>query len=746
MKLKQIISAALITALLPLSMGITVLGEDSFEDLDGLEAVPDLGAGGVELTLNGDYLNADKGRDDASLLGINSTSKRRLYIPDSYNSDPDGLLYYINSPRDQGHFGSCWAFASTSCMETLLLKQDGNIMVDEEEDQSYNFSELHAVLACSNSFLLDGEYGVVGRGIEDGGSMCGYAMYTTRNEDNNLFAGPALETDMEYTDDTTKMAEITAEDMKNAEAIKYFPGSFSDLYFSSQLDEDDLEDRNDLIKEYVLTYGSVAIAIQCGEAVDNNFENFAEAGGYTLFYESTLETADHGVTIVGYDDDFDGDLFETAGFANPGMDGTFLVKNSWGTDWGSNGGYFYMSYASQINEICAFGNLISRDTYEYEYDYAPYYPLYTIHTLNFLNSSGNVVAYGGVYANNFEKKIEQPEELDKVSLYVANGNTNLRFYIDTDDSDGINNDMQQLYIKDAADGSPYTVNSSYIYVPYAGHYVFELEEPVALEGDFTVAVYAYSYSGEPVYYEGSCDLSEDSVFLNHKYSGNSYISTSINGTFEKVYDVFQASDDEADADDYKWDLMLNAYTSETPVYVTIDGTVYEADYGTVLSDFLAAKGITDTVYEETDGEENSYAPVDTDMELTKHITLYTGSYIYAPAITMDNYQASDDGEAIRFVGEITDEFDDAVEKVIALGFVYSVDSGSTTETIVCDNELYESLEDYTAPDNTYLFKSGELTAADYIVSAYVSYVISGETDTVTVYTEEKTITTSASND
>ncbi|MCC8014860.1 MAG: C1 family peptidase [Eubacterium sp.] len=733
MKFKQIISAALITTLLPLSMGITALGED---DLDGLEAVPDLGAEGVELTLNGNYLNADKGTDDASLLGTTSTSKQRIRIPSSYNSDPDGLLWYINSPRDQGKLGSCWAFASTSCMETLRLKQDGNIMVDEEEDQSYNFSELHAVLACGNKFLLDDKYGIVGWGIDNGGNMGGYTMYATRNEDDNVFVGPAAETDMKYNDDTSEIAAITADEMKNAEAIDYFPGSFSDLYFSSLLDEGDIEDRNDLIKEYIITYGSVAIAMHCGEKTGDFYEDFAEANGYTLYYEPDFETADHAVVIVGYDDDFDASNFTDAGLDDPGMDGAFLVKNSWGTEWG-NSGYFYMSYASQITQICAFGNLISRDTYEYEYDYAPFYPLYTTHTLSYLNSSGKVVAYGGIYANNFEKKTEKPEELNKISLYVANGKTRLNFYVDTDDSDGINNDMQQLSVKDADEGSPYTVNSSYIYVPYAGHYVFELEEPVALEGDFTVAVHAYSYSGNPVYYEGSYDFNEDSQFLNHKYSGNSYVATYIDGTFEKIYDVFQASDDEAEADEYEWDLMLNAYTSETPVYVTVDGTVYEADYGTALSDLLTAKGITETVYEET--EENSYVPVDADMELTKHITLYTGSAIYAPAIEMNNYQASDDGEAIRFVGEITDEFDDAVEKVIALGFVYSKD-GDTDETKVECGELYESLEDYTVDDdNVYLFKSDELTAADYIVSAYVSYVISGETDAVTVYTEEKTI-------
>ncbi|MCD8238378.1 MAG: C1 family peptidase [Clostridiales bacterium] len=750
MKIKKIISAALITTLLPLGTGITAFAEDG---LDGLEAVPYLSTSDYEITKNGDYINVDTGSDDTSLLD-SIYSKRRSTLPVYYNNDPENLEY-VTTPKSQGSLGTCWSFASSSCIETLLMKKDGVSSVDED-DTTYNFSELHAALACSNKFLLDDTYGYVSTGYNDGGNPMLYIMYATRDEirdddgDLNVFNGPVSEEEMPYITDTTEIDKITAADMETDKAGKYFPGSLSALHFYSELTDEEKESRNTLIKEFINAYGSVNIAIYSGARLETNYANFGETDDYTLFYEPYCESSNHEVAIVGYDDNFSKDYFIAAGFEDPGMNGAFLVKNSWGTGWGKNSGYFYMSYGSHINNIYAFGDLISRDTYDYEYDYAPFYPISTVVTLSFSDSEGEVVAYGGVYANNFEKQTDKPEELNKVSVYVNHSQTVLKFYVDTDDSDGLNNDMQSLAIKapsgDSMAYSWYDDEGTSIYVPYAGHYVFELQEPVAIENDFTVAAYAYSYGGMPICCENSYEYSDGSgTFVEHKYIGKSYLGTSIDGTLVTLYDAFHEDDPSIGEDEYKWDLMINAYTSETPVYVTVDGTVYEAEYGSSLSGVLSDANITETVYEET--EENSYAPVaDTDMELTKHISLYTGSYLHTPSIEMNNYQASDDGEAIRFVGEITDSFDEAVERVVALGFVYSADGGDTTETIVCDNELYEALGDYTAPNNTYLFKSGELTAADYIVAAYVSYVISGETDTVTVYTEEETITIASTSD
>ena len=60
-------------------------------------------------------------------------------------------------------------------------------------------------------------------------------------------------------------------------------------------------------------------------------------------------SADHAVCIVGWDDNYSKDNFMEG--HSPEKDGAWIVKNSWGTDWGDDG-YFYLSYYDL--SACAF--------------------------------------------------------------------------------------------------------------------------------------------------------------------------------------------------------------------------------------------------------------------------------------------------------------------------------------------------------------------------------------------------------
>ena len=79
----------------------------------------------------------------------------------------------------------------------------------------------------------------------------------------------------------------------------------------------------------------------------------------------------HEVLIVGWDDNYPAANFATT----PPGNGAFLVKNSWGTGWGSSG-YFYVSYydtkfASDSNPSAVFDNAEATSNYSGIYQYDP---------------------------------------------------------------------------------------------------------------------------------------------------------------------------------------------------------------------------------------------------------------------------------------------------------------------------------------------------------------------------------------
>lgn len=59
-------------------------------------------------------------------------------------------------------------------------------------------------------------------------------------------------------------------------------------------------------------------------------------------YVNESVNPNHDVSIIGWDDNFDASNF----LVTPPGNGAWIVKNSYGTDWGDNG-FFYVSYYDQ---------------------------------------------------------------------------------------------------------------------------------------------------------------------------------------------------------------------------------------------------------------------------------------------------------------------------------------------------------------------------------------------------------------
>jgi len=175
---------------------------------------------------------------------------------------------------------------------------------------------------------------------------------------------------------------------------------------------------------------------------------YYDSSNHTYYYDGT-NLSNHAVAIVGWNDD----KFVPEAPGN----GAWLVRNSWGTDWG-NGGYFYISYYdSKIGkDNAAFINAEEPDNNElYEYD-----PLGW--TSDWGYSSTTAWAANVFTANS-------GGSLDSVSTYAADVNTSY-----------------EIYVRDGLGGTTLETKSGTF--NYPGYHTVDLSSPVSVQAGETFAI------------------------------------------------------------------------------------------------------------------------------------------------------------------------------------------------------------------------------------------------------------------
>ena len=236
--------------------------------------------------------------------------------PSTYDLRTLGKLTAV---RNQGSFGTCWAFASIGSLESSSLP-----------GETLNLSEDH--LALTSGFDVGGATTAAEK-YNSGGNADMAAAYLVR------WGGPVLETDDAYGDSSTP-AGLSAR--RHVQDVDMYAGR------TSATD-------NDRIKGAVTTCGGVDVSMLWSDAAYN---------GTTKSYCYTgTGYPNHDVVVVGWDDSYAASNFSPAAAGN----GAFIVRNSWGSSWGASG-YFYVSYydtrfARQYTES---GSTYANDAYTFE--------------------------------------------------------------------------------------------------------------------------------------------------------------------------------------------------------------------------------------------------------------------------------------------------------------------------------------------------------------------------------------------
>ena len=269
-------------------------------------------------------------------IGYNSNYKMMMYnssyngvLPQKYDLRDYG---WVTPVRDQEGGGNCWAFAGIAALESCILKATGEA-VDLSEENVKNLIELYSAY-----------------GWKEDTNEGGHSEMTWGNLIS--WIGPVLEDDDPYDDYSTLSTLMNA--FMHVQNVYYLPAR------ENALD-------NDAIKKAIMDYGAVSVLMY---ADFDSYLNYDEKTASYFLATSTSAYANHAVTVVGWDDNYDKDKFPLGGMA--GSNGAWIVKNSWNTDWGDEG-YFYVSYYDpvvfEIGEKNVAYTFILNDTVRYNRNY-----------------------------------------------------------------------------------------------------------------------------------------------------------------------------------------------------------------------------------------------------------------------------------------------------------------------------------------------------------------------------------------
>ena len=350
--------------------------------------------------------------------------------PGTYNANEEG---FVTDVKNQRNTSLCWAFSLASNLETSLLTR-GQKYYDLSEEQLAYFwaNRVNDPLGNTpNDKITRTQSNYHGTG---NGRVASFFLST--------WSGMTTEEKVPF-----QSSAVTWSDSLAYDTSAYM----EDAIFSQYTVE--------RTKQLLMEYNSVSAMIYM---LDNYY--YPDTASYSCPQSGLVN---HAVTIIGWDDTYSKENFPSAsGVKN---DGAWIVKNSYGKNWGKNG-YFYLSYEDQ-----SITNLVSNtaSTSE-EYNNNYFYDGAAAGTVTFPSKTIN----NGYYVSNIFKATAgngKDEELGEIVTAIPQDNTDFQIQVYTD----LKN------TSDPTSGTPAYAEPVDYTQPLAGIHTIHLNTPVKIpQGTF----------------------------------------------------------------------------------------------------------------------------------------------------------------------------------------------------------------------------------------------------------------------
>ena len=381
-------------------------------------------------------------------------------IPAKYDLRNVGGKSYVTSIKSQLPYGTCWAHASIGAIESNMLMNGKG---------TYDLSEMHLAWFTfrnadkSKTFKNLGSSSLKSVLDQGGNSFYPTAMYARLD-------GPAYESEVPYGEgkQPSQSSPSAYTRVLRLRDVYY-------LNFGTEPNVNASDTARNIVKRRIMETGAVV-----GNYHNNNSSYYKTASGGTSYYYNSGST-NHAVQIIGWDDNYSRSNFKT----NPGVDGAWLIKNSWDDEWwtgtedvGDNG-CFWMSYAQKLTEGSAFV-AEEADSSMRVYDYAP---------LGWCTTWGYTSGTSEIYFANVFKAEEDGENLTEVSFYTPDNNISYEV--------SVYSGMDAMPSSSPVpSGRMAGASSASGTIAYAGYHTITLDTPVSLtEGEyFSVVVRFTNYT------------------------------------------------------------------------------------------------------------------------------------------------------------------------------------------------------------------------------------------------------------